>query len=67
VATDTVLYESIDLVNELRVGPEVALAQTPGAYTCNPKVIIQGKFSNPLGNGGCSAWRVIVVGVWLQQ
>jgi hypothetical protein len=52
--TDTIQYESIDLVSGQRVGPQVALAETPGAwdaaFTCNPKVV-QGKFNNPLGDG----------------
>ena len=52
--TDTIQYESIDLVTGQHIGPITALAETPGtwdaAYTCNPKVV-QGHFSNPLGDG----------------
>ena len=63
--TDTILYESIDLVSGQRVGPSVALAETPGgwdsAYTCNPKVV-QGKFSNPLGDGQAYTYALYYVG-----
>jgi hypothetical protein len=63
--TDTILYESIDLVSGLHVGPQVVLAETPGAwdsaYTCNPKVI-KGKFSNPLGDGLSFTYALYYVG-----
>lgn len=63
--TDTILYESIDLMSGQRVGPVVALAETPGAwdsaYTCNPKVV-QGKFSNPLGDGQTYSYALYYVG-----
>jgi hypothetical protein len=63
--TDAILYESIDLMTGLRVGPLVALAETPGtwdaAYTCNPKVV-QGKFSNPLGDGQTYTYALYYVG-----
>jgi hypothetical protein len=63
--TDTIMYESIDLVSGKRVGPEVALAETPGAWdsalTCNPKVV-RGKFSNPLGDGQTYTYALYYVG-----
>jgi hypothetical protein len=63
--TDTILYESIDLVSGQQVGPDVALAETPGAwdsaYTCNPKAV-QGKFSNPLGDGQTYTYALYYVG-----
>jgi len=63
--TDTIVYESIDLVSGQRVGPKVVLAETPGAwdsaFTCNPKVI-QGKFSNPLGDGQTYTYALYYVG-----
>jgi hypothetical protein len=63
--TDTILYESIDLVSGKRTGPTVALAETPGAwdsaYTCNPQVV-PGKFSNPLGDGQTYAYALYYVG-----
>jgi hypothetical protein len=63
--TDTIMYESIDLVSGKRVGPEVVLAETPGAwdsaFTCNPKVV-QGKFSDPLGDGQTYTYALYYVG-----
>jgi hypothetical protein len=63
--TDTILYESIDLITGQQVGPLVALAETPGAwdaqYTCNPEVV-QGKFSNPLGDGQTYTYALYYVG-----
>jgi hypothetical protein len=52
--SDTIKYESINLSTGATVGPEIVLAETPGAwdsvYTCNPQVVT-GSFTNPLGNG----------------
>lgn len=63
--TDTIMYEAIDLVSGKQVGPFVVLAETPGAwdsaYTCNPKVV-QGKFSNPLGDGQTYTYALYYVG-----
>jgi hypothetical protein len=63
--TDTILYESIDLVSGKRIGPTVALAETPGtwdaAYTCNPQVV-PGKFSNPFGDGQTFTYALYYVG-----
>lgn len=63
--TDTILYESIDLVSGQRLGPTVALAETPGAwdsaYTCNPQVV-PGTFSNPLGDGKTYSYALYYVG-----
>ena len=59
--TDTILYESIDLDTGKKVGPEVVLAETPGAwdsaYTCNPQVV-QGTFKNPVGDGGIYSYAL---------
>jgi hypothetical protein len=63
--TDTIMYESIDLVSGKRVGPEVTFAETPGAwdsaFTCNPKAV-QGKFSDPLGDGQTYTYALYYVG-----
>ncbi len=52
--TDAIWYESINLDTQAVVGPEVVLAETPGAwdsvYTCNAHVV-QGVFTDPLGDG----------------
>jgi hypothetical protein len=52
--TDTIRYESVNLVTGATVGPMTVLAETPNTwdsvFTCNPKVI-GGTFNNPLGDG----------------
>lgn len=52
--TDVILYESINLDSGQKIGPQIVLAETPGAwdsaYTCNPQVV-KGTFTNPLGDG----------------
>jgi hypothetical protein len=52
--TDTIYYASLNQKTFAETRPTLVLAETPGAwdsaYTCNPKVI-EGVFSNPLGNG----------------
>jgi hypothetical protein len=52
--TDTILYASINATTGEQVGPQVVLAETPGAwdsgYVCNPHVVL-GTFANPLGDG----------------
>ena len=68
--TDAILYESIDLTTGKRVSPQVVLAETPGAwdsaYTCNPKVV-QGTFSNPLGDGATYTYAMYYVGTSDQE
>ena len=63
--TDSILYESIDLVTQVHIGPTVVLAETPGAwdsvYTCNPHVV-KGAFVNPLGDGRTFAYAMYYVG-----
>jgi hypothetical protein len=63
--TDTILYESIDVTTHQMIGPEVVLAETPGAwdseYTCNPHVI-RGVFTNPLGDGQVYTFAMYYVG-----
>jgi hypothetical protein len=63
--TDAILYESIDLITKVQVGPVVVLAETPGAwdsaYTCNPQVI-KGTFTNPFGNGVTYTYAMYYVG-----
>lgn len=63
--TDTIQYESINLDTGQQVGPEVVLAETPGAwdsaYTCNPQVV-QGTFTNPLGDGASYKYALYYVG-----
>ena len=52
--SDSIEYESINLVTQAHYGPVPVLAETQGAwdsvFTCNPKVI-GGSFTNPLGDG----------------
>jgi hypothetical protein len=52
--SDTIQFWSHDLTTGATVGPEIVLAETPGAwdsaYTCNPQ-FVTGNFTNPLGNG----------------
>ena len=52
--TDTILYETVDLLTNRKSEPKVVLGETPGAwdsaYLCNPKVV-RGVFTNPLGDG----------------
>jgi len=66
--TDAILYESIDVATKQKIGPMVALAETPGAwdseYTCNPNVI-QGVFANPLGDGETYLYAMYYVGTEL--
>jgi hypothetical protein len=63
--SDTILYESINVVTNEKLGPTVVLAETPGAwdseYTCNPKVI-RGSFVNPLGDGQTYTYAMYYVG-----
>jgi hypothetical protein len=63
--SDTILYESINVISRQQTGPNIVLAETPGAwdsiYTCNPKVV-QGKFSNPLGDGQAYTYALYYVG-----
>jgi hypothetical protein len=52
--SDTIQYESINVITKNHDGPFPVLSQTQyawdGDYTCNPRVI-RGVFANPLGNG----------------
>ena len=63
--TDAILEESVDLETGTRSGPQVVLAETPGAwdsaYTCNPQVV-QGTFLNPLGDGSTYTYAMYYVG-----
>jgi hypothetical protein len=63
--SDTIQYESLDLVTHVRYGPVQVMAETPGAwdsvYTCNPKVV-EGSFANPLGDGESFTYALYYVG-----
>jgi hypothetical protein len=52
--SDSIQYESINLLTNSHESPVAVLGETQYAwdsvYTCNPKVV-QGEFVNPLGNG----------------
>jgi hypothetical protein len=52
--SDTIQYESVNLMTNDAIGPVTVLAETPGAwdsvFTCNPKVV-EGTFVNPLSDG----------------
>ena len=62
--SDSIQYESINLVTNSREGPMAVLAETQYAwdsqYTCNPKVV-QGQFVNPLGNGKTYSYAMYYV------
>jgi hypothetical protein len=62
---DTILYETIDTATHQNSAPIVVLAETPGAwdsiFTCNPRVI-QGVFTNPLGDGQNYTYEMFYVG-----
>jgi hypothetical protein len=64
-ASDTILYESINLTSHVTYGPVVVLAESAGAwdsaYTCNPKVI-EGIFNNPLGDNQTYTYAMYYVG-----
>jgi hypothetical protein len=64
--SDAIIYESVNLATGETVGPLTVLAETPGGwdsqYTCNPKVI-EGTFSNPLGDGQNYTYALYYVGV----
>ena len=63
--SDTILYESINATSHVTFGPVPVLGESPGAwdsiFTCNPKVI-QGVFSNPLGDGQIYSYAMYYVG-----
>jgi hypothetical protein len=63
--SDSILYESINTRTQVRQGPFVVLAETPGSwdaeYTCNPRVI-GGTFVNPLGDGETFTYEMFYVG-----
>jgi hypothetical protein len=63
--SDTILYESINLVTGMRSGPTIVLAETKGSwdakYTCNPRVI-RGRFVNPLADGEIYSYEMFYVG-----
>jgi hypothetical protein len=63
--SDTILYESINVVTHVHVGPTVVLGETPGAWDsllmCNPHVV-QGAFTNPLGDGITYKYALYYVG-----
>ena len=52
--TDSIYFESVNMITHESFGPVLVLAETPGAWdsalTCNPNVI-GGIFENPLGDG----------------
>jgi hypothetical protein len=62
--SDSIQYESINLVTKSRTGPVPVLGETQyawdGAYTCNPKVI-GGSFANPLGDGQTYSYAMYYV------
>jgi hypothetical protein len=63
--SDSILYESINVVTHVTYGPVVVLAETKGSwdslFTCNPRVI-RGTFVNPLGNGTTYSYEMFYVG-----
>lgn len=63
--SDTILYASIDLTTKVMTEPYIVLGETPGSwdskYVCNPKVI-EGKFTNPLGDGQTYTYAMYYVG-----
>jgi hypothetical protein len=63
--SDTIQYESIDLSTQVHTAPVPVLAETRGTwdsvFTCNPKVI-QGWFTNPLGDGENFTYALYYVG-----
>jgi hypothetical protein len=63
--TDSIFFESINMVTHESFGPVLVLAETPGAwdsaYTCNPQVI-GGVFANPLGDGTTYSLAMYYVG-----
>ena len=64
--SDTIQYDSIDLLTNAHSAPVPVLGETPGAwdsvYTCNPKVV-QGVFANPLSDGKTYAYALYYVGL----
>ena len=68
--TDAILHETINLTTGLHLGPQVVLAETPRAwdsgYTCNPQVV-QGTFTNPLGDGTTFTYAMYYVGTATEQ
>ncbi len=63
--SDTIQFWSYNFTTHATVGPEIVLAETPGAwdsvYTCNPQVVT-GSFTNPLGNGTNYTYALYYVG-----
>jgi hypothetical protein len=63
--SDTILYETVNTVTQVKKGPVIVLAETKGAwdaaYTCNPRVI-RGTFVNPLGNSETYTYEMFYVG-----
>lgn len=63
--TDTIQYESINLLTKSVQGPQTVLSETPdswdSAYTCNPRVI-GGIFNDPFGDGHSYSYAMYYVG-----
>jgi hypothetical protein len=66
--SDTIQFESMNLIAETHRGPLTVLGETQHAwdsvYTCNPRVI-RGVFSNPLGNGKTYSYAMYYVATGL--
>ena len=66
--TDSIYYESVDMLTGESNGPMLVLAETPGAwdsaFTCNPKVI-GGVFEDPLGDGNTYEYAMYYVATQL--
>ena len=62
---DTIFYETIDSATHVDSGPSLVLSETPGTWdsyaTCNPHVI-NGTFTNPLGDGQTYTYEMFYVG-----
>lgn len=63
--TDSIYYESIEMVTLETQGPMLVMAETPGAwdsaFVCNPKVI-GGVFEDPLRDGNTYKYAMYYVG-----
>lgn len=63
--TDTIQYESMNLITGYGDSPKTVLAETPhswdSAFACNPRVIA-GVFGNPLGDGKAYSYAMYYVG-----